>query len=170
MKSGPATTAKDVLALTEALDPDREPGRLTLITRMSAGRITDVLPPLVEEVTANGTPVAWVCDPMHANTSMTASGHKTRDFDDVLAEVTGFFEVHRALGTHPGGIHLEFTGDDVTECTGGGHHLTEGDLHHRYRPPRPAPQPEPVPRPGLPGRGRSRQHTAVHPAPPANPA
>jgi 3-deoxy-7-phosphoheptulonate synthase len=171
VKIGPATTAKDILALAEALDPDREPGRLTLITRMGADRIADVLPPLVEEVTASGTQVAWVCDPMHANTSITASGQKTRDFDDVLTEVTGFFEVHRALGTHPGGIHLEFTGDDVTECTGGGHHLTESDLHHRY---------ETACDPRL-NRSQSldlaflvaehyRQHTAVHSAPPANPA
>ena len=164
VKVGPATTAPDILALAETLDPDREPGRLTFITRMGAGRIADVLPPLVEAVTASGTPAAWVCDPMHANTSITASGQKTRDFDDVLAEVTGFFEVHRALGTHPGGIHLEFTGDDVTECTGGGHQLTESDLHHRY---------ETACDPRL-NRGQSldlaflvaehyRQHTAVHP-------
>jgi 3-deoxy-7-phosphoheptulonate synthase len=171
VKIGPATTAADILALAEALDPNREPGRLTLITRMGADRIADVLPPLVEEVTARGTLVAWVCDPMHANTSITASGQKTRDFDDVLAEVTGFFEVHRALGTHPGGIHLEFTGDDVTECTGGGHHLTESDLRHRY---------ETACDPRL-NRSQSldlaflvaehyRQHTAVHSAPATNPA
>ena len=109
---------------------------------------------------------SWV-----ANTSTTASGQKTRDFDDVLAEVAGFFEVHRALGTHPGGIHLEFTGDDVTECTGGGHQLNESDLRHRY---------ETACDPRL-NRSQSldlaflvaehyRQHTAVHPAPAANPA
>jgi 3-deoxy-7-phosphoheptulonate synthase len=171
VKIGPATTAEDILALAEALDPNREPGRLTLITRMGADRIADVLPPLVEKVTTSGTPVAWVCDPMHANTSITASGQKTRDFDDVLAEVTGFFEIHRALGTHPGGIHLEFTGDDVTECTGGGHHLTESDLHYRY---------ETACDPRL-NRSQSldlaflvaehyRQHTAAHSAPPADPA
>ena len=132
VKIGPAATAPDVLALIEALDPDHEPGRLTLITRMGAGRIRQALPPLVEKVAASGAAVVWVCDPMHGNTVEAASGHKTRYFDDVLDEVVGFFEVHRALGTHPGGIHIEFTGDDVTECIGGGHHNAESDLSHRY--------------------------------------
>jgi 3-deoxy-7-phosphoheptulonate synthase len=132
VKIGPAATAQDVLALIGALDPDGEPGRLTLITRMGARRVRDVLPPLVEEVAASGAHVAWVCDPMHGNTVEAASGHKTRRFDDVLDEVTGFFEVHRALGTHPGGIHIEFTGDDVTECIGGGHQIAESDLRQRY--------------------------------------
>jgi 3-deoxy-7-phosphoheptulonate synthase len=132
VKIGPAATAQDVLELLDALDPDRKPGRLTLVTRMGAGRVRDALPPLVEKVTASGATVAWLCDPMHGNTIEAASGHKTRHFDDVLDEVTGFFEVHRALGTHPGGIHIEFTGDDVTECMGGGQHITEADLRHRY--------------------------------------
>jgi 3-deoxy-7-phosphoheptulonate synthase len=132
VKIGPAATAQDVLALIEALDPDHEPGRLTLITRMGASRIRQALAPLVEKVTASGTAVVWVCDPMHGNTVEAASGHKTRYFDDVLDEVAGFFEVHRSLGTHPGGIHIEFTGDDVTECVGGGHHIAESDLSHRY--------------------------------------
>ena len=132
VKIGPATTAQDVLALIEALDPDHEPGRLTLITRMGAGRIRQALPALVEKVSASGAAVLWVCDPMHGNTVEAASGQKTRYFDDVLDEVVGFFEVHRALGTHPGGIHIEFTGDDVTECIGGGHHIAESDLSHRY--------------------------------------
>ena len=132
VKIGPAATSADVLALIRLLDPDREPGRLTLIARMGARRVRDALPPLVEQVAASGARVAWICDPMHGNTTETASGHKTRHFDDVLDEVTGFFEVHRALGTHPGGIHIEFTGDDVTECTGGGQHITESDLRHRY--------------------------------------
>lgn len=132
VKIGPAATAEEVLALADALDPGREPGRLTLITRMGAGRIRDALPPLVEKVTASGAAVAWVCDPMHGNTAVAGSGHKTRHFDDVLEEVTGFFEVHRALGTHPGGIHIEFTGDDVTECLGGGQHIVETDLRQRY--------------------------------------
>jgi 3-deoxy-7-phosphoheptulonate synthase len=132
VKIGPAATAQDVLELLDALDPGREPGRLTLVTRMGAGRIRDALPPLVEKVRASGATVAWVCDPMHGNTIEAASGHKTRHFDDVLDEVTGFFEVHRALGTHPGGIHIEFTGDDVTECIGGGQHIAETDLRHRY--------------------------------------
>ena len=121
-----------MLALIKTLDPDCEPGRLTLITRMGAGRIRQALPPLAEAVAASGTAVVWVCDPMHGNTVEAASGHKTRYFDDVLDEVTGFFEVHRALGTHPGGIHIEFTGDDVTECIGGGQHIAESDLRQRY--------------------------------------
>jgi 3-deoxy-7-phosphoheptulonate synthase len=132
VKVGPAATPEDVLALIGALDPGREPGRLTLITRMGARRVRDALPPLVETVAASGAQVAWVCDPMHGNTVEAASGHKTRRFDDVLDEVTGFFEVHRALGTHPGGIHIEFTGGDVTECIGGGHQLAESDLRQRY--------------------------------------
>ncbi|MGQ0625760.1 MAG: class II 3-deoxy-7-phosphoheptulonate synthase [Sporichthyaceae bacterium] len=131
-KLGPSSTPDDALALIEALDPDREPGRLTFITRMGSGKVRDVLPRLVEKVTASGGVVGWVCDPMHGNTYEAASGYKTRRFDDVLDEVRGFFEVHRALGTHPGGIHMELTGDDVTECTGGGHTLDETDLHLRY--------------------------------------
>ena len=99
---------------------------------MGAGRIRQALPPLVEAVAASGTAVVWVCDPMHGNTVEAVSGHKTRYFDDVLDEVAGFFEVHRALGTHPGGIHIEFTGDDVTECIGGGQHIAESDLRQRY--------------------------------------
>jgi 3-deoxy-7-phosphoheptulonate synthase len=132
VKVGPAARAQDVLALIAALDPDREPGRLTLITRMGAGRVREALPSLVEAVAASGAEVVWACDPMHGNTVEAASGQKTRYFDDVLDEVAGFFEVHRALGTHPGGIHIEFTGDDVTECIGGGQHIAESDLHHRY--------------------------------------
>jgi len=132
VKIGPEATEQDVLGLIEALDPDREPGRLTLITRMGASRIRQALPPLAEKVAASGAAVVWVCDPMHGNTVEAASGQKTRYFDDVLDEVTGFFEVHRALGTHPGGIHIEFTGDDVTECVGGGDHVAESDLSHRY--------------------------------------
>jgi 3-deoxy-7-phosphoheptulonate synthase len=132
VKLGPAATPDDALALIDRLDPDREPGRLALITRMGAGRVRDVLPPLVEKVTAAGALVAWICDPMHGNTFEAPSGHKTRRFDDVVEEVKGFFEVHRALGTHPGGIHVELTGDDVTECVGGGDEIVEGDLHQRY--------------------------------------
>jgi 3-deoxy-7-phosphoheptulonate synthase len=132
VKIGPAANARDVLALIEALDPSGEPGRLTVISRMGAGRIRQVLPPLVETVAASRAAVVWVCDPMHGNTVEAAGGQKTRYFDDVLDEVAGFFEVHRGLGTHPGGIHIEFTGDDVTECIGGGHHIAESDLRHRY--------------------------------------
>jgi 3-deoxy-7-phosphoheptulonate synthase len=132
VKIGPKVTAQDVLELIEVLDPEHESGRLTLITRMGAGRIRQALPPLVEKVAASGAVVVWVCDPMHGNTVEAASGQKTRYFDDVLDEVVGFFEVHRALGSHPGGIHIEFTGDDVTECIGGGDHIAESDLSHRY--------------------------------------
>ncbi|GAA4627129.1 3-deoxy-7-phosphoheptulonate synthase class II [Actinoallomurus vinaceus] len=132
VKLGPTTTAEDALALIDRLDPDREPGRLTFVTRMGAGRIRDNLPTLVEKVTASGAQVAWICDPMHGNTFEAESGYKTRRFDDVVDEVAGFFEVHRALGTHPGGVHIEFTGDDVTECVGGGHDIVEDDLHQRY--------------------------------------
>jgi 3-deoxy-7-phosphoheptulonate synthase len=99
---------------------------------MGAGRIRQALPPLVEAVASSGSAVVWVCDPMHGNTVEVASGHKTRNFDDVLGEVAGFFEVHRAHGTHPGGIHIEFTGDDVTECIGGGQPIAEADLRQRY--------------------------------------
>ncbi|HEX6468518.1 MAG TPA: 3-deoxy-7-phosphoheptulonate synthase class II [Streptosporangiaceae bacterium] len=132
VKLGPTTTADEALGLIDRLNPGGEPGRLTFITRMGSGRIRDVLPPLVDRVTSSGAPVAWICDPMHGNTFEAPSGHKTRRFDDVLDEVAGFFEVHRALGTHPGGIHIEFTGDDVTECVGGGNEIVEDDLYQRY--------------------------------------
>jgi len=132
VKLGPTTAPQDALALAEALNPDGTPGRLTFITRMGAGRIREALPPLVRAVAATGMPVAWICDPMHGNTITAPSGHKTRRFGDVLDEVNGFFEVHRALGTHPGGIHIEFTGDNVTECTGGSYQIAEADLHQRY--------------------------------------
>ncbi len=132
VKLGPTTTPEEALALIDRLDPEREPGRLTFITRMGADKIRDRLPELVEKVTASGAPVAWVCDPMHGNTFEAASGHKTRRFDDVLDEVKGFFEVHKGLGTHPGGIHVELTGDDVTECVGGGDEIFVDDLHQRY--------------------------------------
>jgi 3-deoxy-7-phosphoheptulonate synthase len=132
VKIGPDASAESVLELIEALDPEQEPGRLTLTTRMGAGRIRQALPALVEKVAASRAPVVWVCDPMHGNTVTAASGQKTRNFDDVLDEVAGFFEVHRALGTYPGGIHIEFTGDDVTECTGGGQPIAESDLGYRY--------------------------------------
>src|SRR5262249_50772694 len=132
VKLGPSTTPQDALALVDRLNPDNEPGRLTFVTRMGASRIRSALPPVVEKVTASGAQVAWVCDPMHGNTIEAPDGRKTRHGEDILAEVTGFFEVHRALGTHPGGIHIEFTGDDVTECVGGSHGITEDDLTDRY--------------------------------------
>ncbi|MEV6237502.1 3-deoxy-7-phosphoheptulonate synthase class II [Lentzea sp. NPDC051838] len=130
VKLGPSTTSEDALALVDRLDPDRKPGRLTFVVRMGAERVRDLLPELVEKVAASGSPVVWMCDPMHGNTFVAPSGHKTRRFDDVLAEVTGFIEVHRALGTHPGGLHVEVTGEDVTECVGSGVGLD--DLHRNY--------------------------------------
>ena len=132
VKVGPSATPDEILPLLDALDPDKAPGRLTLITRMGAGKVRDVLPGIVQKVEASGHPVVWVCDPMHGNTRSTATGVKTRLFDDVLEEVRGFFEVHRDLGTHPGGIHIELTGDDVTECVGGLSGLTEDGLSARY--------------------------------------
>jgi 3-deoxy-7-phosphoheptulonate synthase len=132
VKVGPDTKPSDVLALIARLNPDREPGRVTLITRMGAGRVRDVLPPLIKAVIAEGIEIPWVCDPMHGNTFEAPSGHKTRRLQDVLDEVQGFFEVHRSLGTHPGGVHIEFTGDNVTECVGGSHEIAADDLHQRY--------------------------------------
>ncbi|MDH6115892.1 3-deoxy-7-phosphoheptulonate synthase [Kitasatospora sp. GAS204B] len=132
VKLGPTTTVDEALTLIERLDPEREPGRLTFITRMGAGKVREHLPTLVEKVTASGAQPVWICDPMHGNTFEAETGHKTRKFDDVLDEVKGFFEVHRALGTHPGGIHVELTGDDVTECVGGGDEVLVDDLHQRY--------------------------------------
>ena len=132
VKVGPDTAPADVLALIARLNPGRDPGRLTLITRMGATRVRDALPPLIKAVVAEGLEVPWVCDPMHGNTFEAPSGHKTRRLDDVLDEVQGFFEVHRGLGTHPGGIHIEFTGDNVTECVGGSHEIAAADLHQRY--------------------------------------
>jgi 3-deoxy-7-phosphoheptulonate synthase len=132
VKLGPTTSPDDALALAAKLNPDNEPGRLTFITRMGAGKIRDVLPNLVEKVTAAGVHVAWVCDPMHGNTWEASSGYKTRSFEDVIHEAQGFFDVHRALGTWPGGMHIELTGDDVTECVGGGEALAEIDLSNRY--------------------------------------
>jgi 3-deoxy-7-phosphoheptulonate synthase len=132
VKLGPTTTADYVVALASKLNPDNEPGRLTLITRMGAAKIRDLLPELVEKVTATGLHVAWVSDPMHGNTIETMNGYKTRRFDDVIDEVRGFFEVHQGLGTWPGGLHVELTGDDVTECLGGGEDLDERGLESRY--------------------------------------
>ncbi len=132
VKLGPTTTADDAIALYEKLNPERTPGKITFITRFGAGKIRDGLPNLVEKVTAAGLEVAWVCDPMHGNTFETSNGYKTREFDDVIDEVRGFFEVHRSLGTWPGGLHVELTGDDVTECVGGGSKLSAEDLTHRY--------------------------------------
>ena len=132
VKLGPKSTPADAIALIEKLDPDREPGRITFISRMGALKIRESLPALVEAVAATGAQVLWITDPMHGNTYEAPSGYKTRKFDDVMDEVTGFFEVHKALGTHPGGIHIELTGDDVTECVGGGEEISHDDLASRY--------------------------------------
>ena len=132
VKLGPTTTPEQAVELAERLNPDRIPGRLTFITRMGAGVVRDKLPAIVERVTASGHPVVWICDPMHGNTREAASGHKTRSYSDIADEVLGFFEVHKKLGTVPGGIHIELTGDDVTECVGGTEGVTEDQLGDRY--------------------------------------
>ena len=132
-KLGPTATAAEVLEMCEALNPERRPGRLTLISRMGAQKIADVLPGLVRATSDAGHPVVWACDPMHGNTfTSSSSGHKTRHFEDICAEIDGFFAVHRAEGTWPGGIHVELTGDDVTECLGGSEDLGHDDLPMRY--------------------------------------
>lgn len=132
VKLGPTTTADDAMALIDKLDPNREPGRLTFITRMGAGKIRENLPAIVEGVQKEGAKVVWVTDPMHGNTISVPSGYKTRRFDDVMNEVQGFFEVHEALGTFPGGIHVEMTGDDVAECLGGSDPIEEAAFADRY--------------------------------------
>jgi len=132
VKIGPGATADDVLTLIDRLDPERQPGRLLLIARMGAERVREVLPTIVEKVAASGASPVWVCDPMHGNTYESASGYKTRHFDEILDEVRGFFDVHHGLGSHPGGISVELTGDDVTECLGGAYDLLDADLAGRY--------------------------------------
>ena len=131
-KLGPDADAKDVLTLCETLNPEKVPGRLTLISRMGSETVSEKLPLILETVQEAGHPVVWVCDPMHGNTFSTENGHKTRHFDDILKEITGFFEAHNKVGTYPGGVHLELTGDDVTECLGGGAQLDADDLSKRY--------------------------------------
>ncbi len=132
VKLGPTTTPDEALAYIDKLDPNREPGRLTFITRMGAGKIRDALPPLLEAVKDSGATPLWVTDPMHGNGITTPTGYKTRRFDDVVDEVRGFFEAHREVGTFPGGIHVELTGDDVTECLGGSEQIDEAGLATRY--------------------------------------
>ena len=131
-KIGPTTTVDFVLELCETLNPSRIPGRLTLISRMGSDKIEDGLRPLLRAVTDAGHPVVWACDPMHANTYTAGNGRKTRHFDDVVAEIGGFVRAHRAERTWPGGIHVELTGENVTECLGGGDALSDADLDHRY--------------------------------------
>jgi len=132
VKLGPTTTVDEALGYARLLNPDNVPGRLTFITRMGAGRIREKLPPLLQGVTDAGVVAAWICDPMHGNTFETETGYKTRRFEDVIEEVRGFFDVHRELGTWPGGLHVELSGEEVTECVGGGYQLAEGDLSQRY--------------------------------------
>ncbi len=132
MKVSGSITSDELIALCDKLDPDRTPGKLTLITRIGHTKIEDLLPPLLEAVKQEGFPVIWACDPMHANTITAESGRKTRRFDDILEETKGFFNAHREVGTWPGGIHIELTGDNVTECLGGLDNLAEDQLHLRY--------------------------------------
>ena len=132
VKIGPKTTPDDLLALCDALNPGNEAGRLTVITRMGAERVAEHLPNLVRAISREGRKVVWSCDPMHANTVKSTSGYKTRQFDRILAEVKAFFAVHRAEGTHAGGVHFELTGTDVTECIGGAQAITDANLGDRY--------------------------------------
>jgi 3-deoxy-7-phosphoheptulonate synthase len=132
VKLGPTSTKEDVLQLIDKLDPSREPGRLTFISRMGAGKIRDELPRLIEAAQESGANPLWITDPMHGNGMTTKNGYKSRRFDDVMDEVMGFFEVHRELGTHPGGLHVELTGDDVAECLGGSELIDEQTLEERY--------------------------------------
>ncbi len=132
VKLGPTTQPDDVLHLIDKLDPNREPGRLTFISRMGAGKIREELPKLVEAAKNSGAEPLWITDPMHGNGITTKNGYKSRRFDDVMDEVRGFFEVHKALGTVPGGIHVELTGDDVAECLGGSEQIDEATLEERY--------------------------------------
>ena len=132
LKVGPTTTADDLLRLAATLNPANEAGRLTLISRMGAEQIERKLVPLVRAMQREGAKVVWLCDPMHGNTVGTAAKVKTRSFDAILAEVRGFFDVHAGEGSWAGGVHVEMTGRDVTECVGGAHRLTEADLAHRY--------------------------------------
>ena len=132
VKLGPTTSVEDLKQIIDKLDPTREPGRLTLISRMGAGKIRDELPKLIEAAKDAGATPLWITDPMHGNGITTANGYKSRRFEDVMDEVMGFFEVHRALGTHPGGLHVELTGDDVAECLGGSEMIDEATLAQRY--------------------------------------
>jgi 3-deoxy-7-phosphoheptulonate synthase len=132
VKLGPAATAQDVVGLCEALNPDRVPGRLTLIARLGAARVEELLPPLIRAARQGEHPVVWVCDPMHGNVFRTASGYKTRRFEDIMAEIHGFFAACLAEGAWPGGVHVEFTGEHVTECLGGSEEVLENHLDHNY--------------------------------------
>jgi 3-deoxy-7-phosphoheptulonate synthase len=132
LKVGPTMGVEELLRLTEVLNPGNLAGRLTLISRMGHERVSELLPPLIEALRGEGRSELWTCDPMHGNTFVASGGHKTRRFDDVLSETSQFFQIHQALGTWPGGLHVELTGDDVTECLGGGSRLDEADLDLNY--------------------------------------
>ena len=132
LKAGPSLDPDELLTLIDTLNPDNEPGRLTLICRMGADQVLEKLPPLIRAVQREGHKVIWSCDPMHGNTIKSSTGYKTRPFDRILAEVRGFFAVHQGEGSHPGGIHVEMTGRDVTECLGGAQLIDEGQLASRY--------------------------------------
>ena len=132
LKIGPTTSPEQAVEYVQRLNPRNIPGRLTVISRMGNGKVREALPPIVEKVTASGQQVIWQCDPMHGNTHESSTGYKTRHFDRIVDEVQGFFEVHRRLGTHPGGIHVELTGEDVTECLGGAQDISDTDLSGRY--------------------------------------
>ncbi|MDO5635472.1 MAG: 3-deoxy-7-phosphoheptulonate synthase, partial [Micrococcus sp.] len=132
VKLGPSADRDTVLAIMDKVDPDRVPGRLSFITRMGADRIRDILPALRTSLGEEARRVSWICDPMHGNTFTSPSGIKTRRFEDVVEEVRGFFAAHAEAGTHPGGIHVELTGNDVTECVGGASEIDLADLGLRY--------------------------------------
>ncbi len=132
IKCGPSLAPADLLRLIDMLNPANEPGRLTLIARFGQGKVESHLPKLIRAVKAEGRSVVWSCDPMHGNTIKATSGFKTRPFDMILSEVKSFMSVHQAEGTHAGGIHVEMTGKNVTECTGGAMAVSDDDLHDRY--------------------------------------
>ncbi|OUS37449.1 3-deoxy-7-phosphoheptulonate synthase ['Osedax' symbiont bacterium Rs2_46_30_T18] len=132
IKVGPSTSTEDLIQLLDTLNPENLPGRITLIARMGAEKILEKLPPLVQAVKREGRSVVWSSDPMHGNTITASSGYKTRSVDAILTEIKGFFQVHSAEGTHAGGVHLEMTGHNVTECIGGAYQITEEGLAHRY--------------------------------------
>ena len=133
IKIGPAMTTEWLIGLLDALDPQRKPGRITLIHRMGAGQVASKLPPLVEAVRRAGREVLWICDPMHGNTETTAAGIKTRRFDRIVDELEQSFALHAGLGSRLGGVHIELTGENVTECTGGARGLSDADLELAYK-------------------------------------
>lgn len=132
IKCGPTSNTDDLIRLLDTLNPENEAGKITLICRMGHTGLQDGLPPLIRAIEKEGKNVVWSSDPMHGNTVKSSSGYKTRPFNNILSEVKSFFEIHQAEGTHPGGIHLEMTGQDVTECTGGLHDISDEDLSERY--------------------------------------